>query len=312
MDLPRVLTVAGAFRVGLTRSQVRTELRHGRWRRLAAGIVLTRPEEPTRVDWMHVGMALGAPAAAISGWDVVRRHGLGPVAPPDEHVLVLTRGGHHRRVGGLRIRPSDRILATSLISLVDDTHGGILIAAPARAVADTALCMRNPTAVRAMVTSSVQKGLCTPAQLITELEAGPQQGSAMLRLALADVIAGARSVAEAEAIRYLKAVGVGGFLANAPIYDDAGRLLYRVDLFWPALNAIVEIDSREFHFGERDWDDTMRRHDGLTGLGFAVTHYPPGDVRNRKLDWAREVDAWLRTLVIKSAIQSSDAPFPSS
>ncbi len=302
MDLPRVLTVDGALRLGITRAQVRTELRHQRWRRLAAGVVLTRPESPNRHDWMHVGMTLGGPSAAISGWDVVRLHDLGPRQPAHEHVLVLTSSGHNRCVGGLLLRPSRRSLQSRRVSYVDDMLGGVRLAAPARAIADTALCMRMPVAVRAMVTASVQRGLCAPEQLIDELEAGPQQGSALLRLALADVIAGARSVAEAEAIEYLRAVGVGGFLANAPIRDATGRLMYRVDLLWPHLRAIVEIDSREFHFGERDWHNTMRRHNVLTALGYTVTHYPPSEIRARTLDWAHEVDAWLRTLVIKSAM----------
>jgi hypothetical protein len=278
----------------LTPARIRTELRRDRWRRLCHGVLLTRPEAPTRTDWINAGMALGGPSAVLSGWDCARLRGLGSVRPPSPNVLILTTGGRNRVVGGLHFRPSARPLASTEISLLDEQIPGVRIAGNARAICDTALLYRSQPAVRALVTAGVQRGLCTPEQLALELARGPRNGSAQLRAALADVFAGALSIAEAEAVGHLRKFGVTGFRANAAIYDAAGNLLYRADLLWPRLQAIVEIDSREFHFSEQDWKATMRRHNVLTAMGYAVQHYPPSEVRGRGAAWAADVDAWLR------------------
>ncbi|HKC29530.1 MAG TPA: hypothetical protein VKB75_16060, partial [Jatrophihabitans sp.] len=55
-ELPRILTAGTAARIGITRSAIRTELRRGRWRRLAPGIVLTAADPPSRLDWAEAGI----------------------------------------------------------------------------------------------------------------------------------------------------------------------------------------------------------------------------------------------------------------
>lgn len=295
--LPRVLTATGAQRIGMSDAAVRTELRRGRWIRLATGIYLTRPDEPTRADWAQVGMALGGPTAVLSGWDAVRLRGLGTAWAAAESVLMLTAPGQRNRlVGGVHLRPTRRLVLPSSISVNDDVWGGVRIAPAARAVADTALSYRQFAHVRAMVTGAIQRELCTVDELVSELGSGPRNGSALLRRALADLAQDVHSIAEAEAVELLRAVNVPAFVVNAPIRDAHGRLLYRVDILWPELRAIVEIDSREFHFTEADWKATMHRHNVLTGMGFAVRHYAPSMIRVAGLGWAQEVADWLHVL----------------
>jgi hypothetical protein len=294
--LPRVLSAEGAARIGFTEARVRTELRRGRWQRLATGVFLTRPDDPTREDWILVGMILGGAAAALSGWDAVRLRGLGSAQPPHSRVLVLTDPRRRNRdVGGLHLRTSLRPVICTRVSPFDQRLPAVRVVNPARAIADTALLYGRLQPVRALVTSAVQRGLCTPAELAAELEAAPRNGSGFLRRALADVIDGALSIAEAEVIDLLRSVDLPPFEVNAPIYDARGRLLYRVDFLWPALKAIVEVDSREFHFGEDEWKSTMQRHNVLTAMGYAVTHYAPSVIRARKRAWAMDVASWLAT-----------------
>jgi hypothetical protein len=78
---------------------------------------------------------------------------------------------------------------------------------------------------------------------------------------------------------------------NVPVVL-AGRARYYVDFLWRALRAVLEIDSREYHFTEANWRDTTTRHNALIAAGFAVTHYPPSLVD--KPGWADEVADWLR------------------
>lgn len=293
MPPPRVLTTEGATRLGFTEARVKTELRHRRWRRLGRGVLLTRPDEPTREDWALAATTIAGSSGTLSGWDVVRRRGLGPVDPPSSEIVVLTCGGHNRMLGPVRFRPTDRPLQRTQLAESDLHLPGVWIASTARAIADCALECDARRPVRAMVTSAVQRGLCTADELRIELEAAPQRGSHWLRLALADLEAGALSIAEAEAIELLQRAGITGFVANAPILNARGQVVYTVDLLWPDFRAVIEIDSREFHLGELEWKRTMARHNALTRMGYAVAHYPPSDLRHRGLEWAEEVATWL-------------------
>jgi hypothetical protein len=117
----------------------------------------------------------------------------------------------------------------------------------ARAVADAAFQYRDPGRVRALVTSAVAHRACRVQDLVTELDHCPRGGSAAFRIAVGDALDGAHSVAEARAARILSRAPA--FELNVPIVRG-GRVLYVVDVFWRTLRAVLEIDSREFHFGE--------------------------------------------------------------
>jgi hypothetical protein len=123
---------------------------------------------------------------------------------------------------------------------------------------------------------------------------GPRGGSRLLRIALADVRDGARSAAEATAARRLARGRIPPFELNVPVVDEDGRLVSVVDVLWRELRAALEIDSREYHFAEKDWEATMRRHNALTRSGLAVAHYPPRLVTARNSTFVAETAEWLR------------------
>jgi hypothetical protein len=292
-DLPRVMDGALRERLDISRSRMRTELRNRRWQTLAAGIVLTRPDEPTRADWADVGILLAGNGSAVTGWDAVRARGIGDPQPPNPLVTVLSPTAMGRVVGGVRVRHTDRGFAGRVQPLGAPLE--LLALAPlARAVADAALDYRSLASVRALVSAAVQRRTCAVPDLLHEYEHGPRNHSRLLRLALADLRDGARSAAEATAIRRLARSGVAPFEANVPIVDATGELLRVVDLFWRELRAVVEIDSRAFHFSEADWQATLVRHNELTRYGLAVTHYAPNRVTTRGSTFVPEIADWLR------------------
>jgi len=291
-ELPRVLTARVARQLGLSRAAVRNGMARRGWQPLIRGVVLTVPGEPTRADWALAGLAIAGPGSAVSGWDAVRLLGRGvaPRKPASDDVLVLTPRGLNRRIGQVRIRPTGRRFTTWRTSANDPALPLIEVAAAARAVADTALdeCWLNP--VRAMVAAAVQHDLCSVDDLIAELAAAPRNGSGLLRRALGEIADGARSAAEAEALTYLRRADVPPFELNAPITDTTGHVIAIADVLWPRLRAMVEIDSREFHFNAADWQATMRRHNKVARLGYALTHYPPSAIGP---GWTDEVETWL-------------------
>lgn len=292
--IPRVLPVAAARELGMTRSALEHARKTHGWQLLTRGILLTAPGAPTRTDWINVGLELAGPVSAISGWDALRIVGLGDPQPPRPEVLVLTRTGRNRLIGNVRIRVTARPFGTWTLPADHPELAYAPVVHTARAVADTALQYRRLAPVRALVTSSVQKGRCEVGELIAEVDAGPRNHSALLRRAVADLREGARSVAEAEAIEILRRSPVPAFEANVLIKTVGGRVLGRVDVLFRELRAVIEIDSRQFHFSEDDWNNTRGRHNRLTPYGLALQHYSPAEVRRDRSGWAREVEQWLR------------------
>ena len=290
-EIPRVLTVALAERIGIGRARVRTELRRGNWQRIAPGVVLTRPDGPTRFDWAEAGVLLAGPDAAVTGWEALRAIGLGDRTPPAAPPVVLMPRGLGRQVGQVRLRRTSRSYVTRLLPADADRLALTPIVPPPRSIADAALQDRDATRLRALVTSAISRRVCRVEDLLAELEAMPRQRSAPFRLALADAVDGARSVAEAVAARRLARAPVPAFELNVPVVRG-GTTVFVVDVLWRELRAALEIDSREYHFSEAQWKATMRRHNALLRLGLALAHYPPSAID--RPGWTDEVAGWLR------------------
>jgi hypothetical protein len=141
------------------------------------------------------------------------------------------------------------------------------------------------------VARAVRSGRCTVTDLAAELDAGPRQGSALLRQAITEVAGGAASAPEARAASILRQGGAPPFEQNVRI-DLSGSGYYVADLYWRALRAVLEIDSREHHLDPGDWERTMTRHLALETLGLSVVHRPPSALRDRRAFLA-EILAWL-------------------
>ncbi|MCW2494969.1 MAG: hypothetical protein JWQ77_893 [Jatrophihabitans sp.] len=274
---------------------MRSEIRRGNWRPICRGAVLTRPERITRADLAAVGIWLGGPTSALSGWDALRTVALGDRQPPASPVLVLSSDRDNRAVEGLVVRRTGRAYARSVTGPDTEPYSLTPVVHIARAVCDAALAYQTFNPVRALVTSAVQRRRCTPDQLSDEYRAGPRAESLFLRLAIDDVLDGARSIAEAVAARKLTRPGIPPFELNIEFVDPSGVLLRSPDIYWRELRAVLEVDSRTYHRDDAaQWHATMARHNYLARHGFAVTHYPPAVINAPSDAWLWEVADWLR------------------
>jgi hypothetical protein len=293
------VTAEIARAIGYSDGQVRIELRRSRWHQLVRGVYLTRVDRPVRSDWIAAGFAIAGNGAALSGWDAVRTYSIGSDRAPVNEVLILSAHGTHRTAGRVRVRPSHRPVSACRRGLADGGFGSAPVVSAARAVADTALVYRRFDPVRALVTSAVQRRLCTPDELAAELAAGPQNGSAHLRRALEDVFSGVQSISEAE----LRDVIIRGGLPlpefNIEIHTWDGQHVATADALWRGLRAALEVDSKKYHFYEEKWEGTMKRHNLLTRRRLAVTHYPPRQLLNEADRVTSEIDEWLRERAIE-------------
>jgi hypothetical protein len=308
-DLPRILTVSLARQLNISRSRVRTEVAHGQWRSIARGFVLTRPDQPTRQDWAAIGLLAAGAGPVLSGWDAARYYGLGDTVPPAAPVLVLTHQGMSRRIGAVTIRRVAEALASRTISINDEHLPLGLLAEPSRAVIDAAMTYRSLAPVRALLTSAIQKSVCSPADLCAQVPNVARRGSALVRHALEDVLDGAHSEAEAKALTALRRADVPPFELNVAVLDSRGRIIAVVDVLWRALRAVLEVDSRQFHFSQTDWHRTSDRHNRLTAGGLAVQHYPPARFVFGG-SWLGEVITWLRARARESGVEYRADPRP--
>lgn len=235
-------------------------------------------------------MLYAGPHSSISGGYALRLHGLRIRLPP--RVLVLAdRRRRPTCPRWLHIRPTARLPA-------QHWNRGLAIAPVPRAAADWALETGDLDEVRTVVARAIQHRHCRLADLSAELAAGPRNGSALLRTALAEVSAGARSAQEPRAAHTLNRARLGPFGQNVAI----GR--YIVDFLWRELRAVLEIDSLEYHFDARDWAGTLSRHRELESLGYSVIHVRPSELT----DEAGFVDSIRRWLAARRSVLSAGAP----
>ncbi|WP_330296566.1 hypothetical protein [Streptomyces sp. NBC_00503] len=228
---------------------------------------------------------LSGDTAALTGGAALALLGIreAPYAPAD----VLIRAP--RRLGGspaVRPFPTTRWPRTITVS-------GIPCTRPVRAAADFAARTPDPDLVRTVLANVVQSGWCHPQDLRTELGAARLLARPAIRSAAAELVAGVRSVAEAQARDTLSATDLPTPLWNARLHTPDGTFLASPDAYWPDEGVALEIDSAEYHYTRDSWHATLLRRLRLEAHGILVVSATPSMIR----DTPTEVVAALRTLL---------------
>lgn len=163
-----------------------------------------------------------------------------------------------------------------------------------RAAADFAARTEEPAdRVRSVLAHVVQSGWCHPHDLYAELRSARLLARPTIRAAAAELLAGVRSVAEAQARDTLSATDLPTPLWNARLHTPDGTFLASPDAYWPDEGVALEIDSAEYHYTRDSWHATLHRRLRLESHGILVVSATPSMVR----DTPAEVIAALRTLL---------------
>jgi hypothetical protein len=149
-----------------------------------------------------------------------------------------------------------------------------------RAVADAVRDMASLRDVRAVVADAVQRGRCPVGELAAELAEGQKPGSALFRVALAEVADGIRSTAEADLKDLLVKARLPMPLFNPELYAADGTFIARPDGWWPELGIAIEVDSQEWHLSPQDHADTLARGRRLARYQIVVLRCTPGQLRS--------------------------------
>lgn len=285
--VPRVMSVDEALRRSFTISAINYRVRKGRWRRILPRTLLTS-DTFTWEDRCAAALTFAGPGALLSGAAGLDDLGLRSVRRPGRLLVLVPPTTRLESVRFVRMRRSFRPMSR-------DLRPESASAQIARCVADLALEMSWLDDVRALVTEVVRRRLCTAGDIGTELQAGPRNGSAFLRIAVEEALGGAWSAPEAKAARLLRDAGLGGFEQNAIIVLPDGTSL-RADFLWRALRAVLEIDSDEHHGLPGDAHDTSERHLRLEAAGYSVVHRTPRFVSTAPEEFVSGVRRWLSGL----------------
>lgn len=253
----------------------------GPWRRLIPGVVQLHNGDPTRRQ-LAIAALIHSGGGVLTGVDCAARHGLRRT-PKDNRVHVLIP---HRR----KVASSGFVVVERTIRMPEaTTREGLPLAPLARAIIDAAHRMRGVDDIRAMVAEAVQRGMCHPKDLRSELDAGTRIGSALPRRVLAEIDAGVRSAAEAWARSTVRRSRLPEPEWNVAIRNPAGELLGVADAYWRAVGLAWEIDSKEYHLSPGGYARTLDKHNDMTSAGIIVVHTLPSRLRSDPIGVVRDL-----------------------
>lgn len=271
----QVITRAQALECGLPHATVERRVApDGRWQKMLPGTYLTVTGRPTTQQRQVAALLYGGPDSVITGPAAIRLHRLR--SPGADLIDVLVPWTDRRQsIGFARIHRTRRMPGFY-------TVGPIRFARVGRAVADAARGFASLDDVRTVVAEAVQKRACAIAEIGLELEEGDCRGSVLLRSALQEVRAGARSAAEAKFVRRLERSELPMPEFNVLLATVDGTDIAEVDAWWAAAGVAAEVDSQEYHFYRADWLETNARNSRLLKYGVLPHHFAPSRIDS---DW---------------------------
>lgn len=262
-----VLSRTQATALGIGMSAIKYRARPGgSWQRLFPGVYLTDPCVPTTDQLDMAALLYAGSRSMLTGRAALRRYGIMPSYAGPLDVLVPASSSRDNR-GSVRIRRTSRLPLAA-------TQGPIRFTMIPRAVTDAALDAATIRDMRAIVCVGVDRGRCTLEELAAELGRSRLRNSARLRAVIDDIARGIRSGPEGDLMDLIDRSDLPAPMYNPRLYiRDA--FLATPDAWWEAFGVAAEVDSREYHFEEADWDRTMQRHARMTAVGIRVLHFTP-------------------------------------
>jgi len=170
-----------ALAVGMTNHALAHRLRSGGpWRILLPGIYLAATGAPTTLQQEMAALLYAGDGSVITGPAALRCHHIR--TDPSDVVDVLVPASRQRlNQAFVRLHRTTRLPSRTWRA------GPVRYTLLPRAVADTVRDMTSLRDVRAVVADAVRQGNCPVPDLMEELTAGPNKGSALFREALTDV-----------------------------------------------------------------------------------------------------------------------------
>lgn len=255
----------------------RREVAAGRWQRPIRGFYVPHTEAIDDETLARLAIAYAGDRSMLTGLIAARALKMRWVPSlPGAHVLVPAEV-RRRSAGPIRVRRS-----AGCDALTAWNWRGLRVAPAERVVLDSALALDNLRDVRGLVLGAVSDQWTDADELTELLRHEPRNGTALLRRAIRDAHDGSASPPEAELVDNLRGCGIP-FLVN-PELKIYGKSIGFTDGYFVGLGAGWEVDSRERHEGDEQFDATLGRHTTFAGYGLVLAHPTPRRIRTRGAD----------------------------
>ncbi len=248
-----VVSRAQAYAAGVTRAEVRANVRAGRWqRRGSSGIVLHNgPLTDAQQLWLAVIEA--GPRAFLDGESALLAAGLEHYRADSIRVSV-PRGARVRRAPGVNIRQTRRWAPD------DAMTSGMPRSRPDVAAVRAALWAATDKQAALLLSMTVQQGIANAEAISQEmLRVKRDRRRRFIHGVLIDLLGGVRSLGELEFARECRVRGLPEPSRQVVRRTRSGRSY--VDVFWEDWNVIVEIDGVHHSWAGELVGDALRHND---------------------------------------------------
>ena len=261
-----ILSRRQLYQLGLTRSEVRANVRAGRWRRVGRQCVCvqTGPLSPSARHWVAVLEA--GPRAYLDAASALLEAGLQNFNVTSIRVSVPRGARVYRRLRGVDVRQTRRWSA-------DDVEAtGLPRTRPAVAAVRAALWARSDREAALVLTMTVQQGIESAQQISLEmLRVRRDRRRAFIHGVLHDLLDGVRSLGELDVARECRRRGLPE--PTRQVVRQAKNGTYYLDVYWKPWKLVVEIDGIQHTWAAQVVGDAIRQN-SLALAGDTVLRLP--------------------------------------
>lgn len=273
------------YACGLTRWQVKGQLRARRWQALTDQAICLHNGPVDQHGQRCAAVIQGGPRAYLDGVSALVEAGLERFTE-DRIRVTVPRGTRVRRNRQFDIRQSRRWCADDVID------AGIPRSRPAVAVVRGALWARTDRQAALLMTMAVQQGIVPAADVGLELlRIRRDKRRRLLHAVILDLLDGAGSLGELDIARLMRLRGLPR--PDRQVLRRDGRRRYYLDLYWEPWKLVVEIDGIQHGWAENVVADALRQN-SLSIAGDTVLRVPVLGVRLAPEEFLDQIEAALR------------------
>lgn len=261
-----VVSRAQLYAAGVTRGEVRANVRGGRWQRLGRHCVVMHTGPLGRKARYWAAVLEGGPRAYIDGESSLLLAGLEHYEVARIRVTVPRGARIRHRATSLDIRQTRRWDPEDLVP------SGVPRSRPSVAALRAALWAVTDRQAALLLTMPVQQGLCTAEQIAVEtLKVRRDKRRAFIAQVLLDLAGGVRSLNELDVVRGCRARGIPE--PDKQVLRQTPRGSYYLDFRWNLWGVVVEVDGIQHAWVEQVVGDALR-HNTIAISGDTVLRLP--------------------------------------
>ncbi len=262
-----VVSRSALYAAGITRGEVRANVRAGRWRRCGCHAIATFTG-PAGFDARHwIAVIEGGPRAMLDAGSSLLVAGLRRYEVPQIRVTVPRGARIRHRPSSINIRQTRRWVAADA-----DPTSPIPRTRNAVAAVRAALWAVSDRQAALVLTMVVQQELSTPTDLAVEaLRVRRDRRRTLVHEVILELAGGVRSLGELDVVRGCRQRGLPEPDCQSLVKTPRGT--YYLDFRWKAYRVVLEVDGVQHTWAEQVVDDALR-HNGIALSGDVVLRLP--------------------------------------